>query len=319
MQHEGRTHRLAAAPHTVHTGFFDGAIPPVLRIASGDTVNLSTMMLMEDQLRGGMTVDELLALRQAYADRKLGGHTLTGPIFVAGAEAGDVLEIRIGRLVPVEFGVNYHLPGHMGIGGLPEDFPDGHIATFRLDRERWETVFGPGITLPLAPFLGVMGVAPRPGERRPAAVPDYFGGNIDNKELREGTSLFLPVSVPGALFSAGDAHAAQGDGEINVTAIETALEEAVLQFVVRKDMRLERPLAETPTHWITMGFHPDLDEAARMALRDAIRFLVDVKGLDSADAYAFASVAVDLHVTQIVDTNKGIHAMIPKRVFGEDG
>jgi len=315
MQHRGTTHRLAATPQTVHTGFFDSTIPPVLTIASGDTVNLSTMMLMDGQLRGGMTFEDLLALRQGYADRKMGGHTLTGPIFVTGAGPGDVLEIRIGKLVPVEFGVNYHLPGHMGIGGLPEDFAHGQIKTFRLDREHRETAFAPGITLPLAPFLGVMGVAPRPGERRPAAVPDYFGGTIDNKELREGATLFLPVSVPGALFSAGDAHAVQGDGEVNVTAIETALEEALLQFVVRKDMRLERPLAETPTHWITMGFHPDLDEAAKIALRDAIRFLVDVKGLASEEAYAFASVAVDLRVTQIVDTNKGIHAMIPKRVF----
>jgi acetamidase/formamidase len=306
---------LVATSQTVHTGFFDCSIAPVLTIESGDTVNLSTMMLMDGQLRGGMTFEELLALRQGYADRKVGGHTLTGPIFVAGAEPGDVLEIRIGKLVPVEFGVNYHLPGHLGMGGLPEDFPRGHIKTFRLDRKRWETAFAPGIALPLAPFLGVMGVAPRPGERRPAALPDYFGGNIDNKELREGATLFLPVSVSGALFSAGDAHAVQGDGEVNVTAIETALEEAVLQFVVRKDMRLERPLAETPTHWITMGFHPDLDEAAKIALRDAIRFLVYVKGMASDEAYAFASVAVDLRVTQIVDTNKGIHAMIPKRVF----
>jgi acetamidase/formamidase len=319
MQRSGRAHRLVATPQTVHTGFFDSTIAPVLTIESGDTVNLSTMMLMDGQLRGGMTFEELLALRRGYVDRKVGGHTLTGPIFVVGAEPGDVLEVRIGRLVPVDFGVNYHLPGHMGIGGLPEDFPTGRIKTFELDRERLETVFAPGVMLPLAPFLGVMGVAPKPGERRPAAIPDYFGGNIDNKELKEGASLFLPVSVRGALFSAGDAHAVQGDGEVNVTAIETALEEAVLQFIVRKDMRLQRPLAETPTHWITMGFHPDLDEAAKMALRDAIRFLVEVKGLAPDEAYAFASVAVDLHVTQIVDTNKGIHAMIPKGVFRQEG
>ena len=318
MQQGGKLHRLVATPRTVHTGFFDSGIPPVLTIESGDTVNFSTMMLMDDQLRGGMTFEELLALRQGYADRKVGGHTLTGPIFVAGAEPGDVLEIRIGKLVPIEFGVNYHLPGHMGIGGLPEDFPRGHFRSFRLDKERWETVFAPGIVLPLAPFLGVMGVAPKPGERMPAAIPSYFGGNIDNKELREGATLFLPVSVPGALFSAGDAHAAQGDGEVNVTAIETALEEAVLQFVVRKDMRLERPVAETPSHWITMGFDPDLDEAAKMALRDAIRFLVEGKGFAPDEAYAFASVAVDLRVTQIVDTNKGIHAMIPKRPFRQE-
>jgi acetamidase/formamidase len=318
MQPGGKTHRLVATPQTVHTGFFDSSIPPVLTIESGDTVNLSTMMLMDGQLRGGMTFEELFALRQGYADRKIGGHTLTGPIFVTGADPGDVLEIRIGKLVPVEFGVNYHLPGHLGIGGLPEDFPRGHIKTFRLDRKRWETTFARGIALPLAPFLGVMGVAPRPGERMPAAIPGYFGGNIDNKELREGATFFLPVNVPGALFSAGDAHAAQGDGEVNVTAIETALEEAVLQFVVRKDMRLERPLAETPSHWITMGFDPDLDEAAKMALREAIRFLVEVKGFTSDEAYAFASVAVDLRVTQIVDTNKGVHAMIPKRPLRQE-
>ncbi len=315
MQRTGKTHRLYATPQTVHTGFFDSTIPPVLTIASGDTVNLSTMMLMDGQLRGGMTFEELLALRQGYVDRKVGGHTLTGPIFVAGAEPGDVLEIRIGTLVPVECGVNYHLPGHLGIGGLPEDFPRGQFKTFRLDRTRQETAFAPGITVPLAPFLGAMGVAPRPGERMPAAIPGYFGGNIDNKELREGATLFLPVSVPGALFSAGDAHAAQGDGEVNVTAIETALEEAVLGFVVRKDMRLERPRAETSTHWITMGFDPDLDEAAKIALRDAIRLLAEVKGLTPDDAYALASLAVDLRVTQIVDTNKGVHAMIPKNLF----
>ena len=318
MQPAGKTHRLAATPQTVHTGFFDSSIPPVLTIQSGDTVNFSTMMLMDDQLRGGMTFEELLALRQGYADRKVGGHTLTGPIFVVGAAPGDVLEIRIGSLMPIEFGVNYHLPGYLGIGGLPEDFPHGHIKTFQLDRKRRETVFAPGVILPLAPFLGVMGVAPKPGERMPAAIPGYFGGNIDNKELQEGATLFLPVSAPGALFSAGDAHAAQGDGEVNVTAIETALEEAVLQFVVRKDMQLERPLAETPSHWIAMGFDPDLDEAAKMALRDAIRFLVENKGFAPDEAYAFASVAVDLRVTQIVDTNKGVHAMIPKRVFGWD-
>lgn len=315
MQHAGKTHRLLATPQTVHTGFFDSTIPPVLTIASGDTVNLSTMMLMDNQLRGGMSFEELLALRQNYAERKVGGHTLTGPIFVTGAEPGDALEIRIGRLIPIEFGVNYHLPGHMGIGGLPEDFPRGQFKTFRLDRTRHETAFAPGITVPLAPFLGAMGVAPRPGERMPAAIPGYFGGNIDNKELREGATLFLPVSVPGALFSAGDAHAAQGDGEVNVTAIETALEEAVLGFVVRKGLRLERPRAETPTHWITMGFDPDLDEAAKIALRDAIRLLVEVKGLTPDDAYALASLAVDLRVTQIVDTNKGVHAMIPKNLF----
>jgi acetamidase/formamidase len=317
MVQGGKIHILKATPQTVHTGFFDAAIPPVLKIDSGDRVNLSTMMLMDGQLRGGMTFGELLAKRQDYTDRGMGSHTLTGPIFIRGAEAGDVLEARIEKLVPAGWGVNYHYPARMNIGGLPEDFPEGQIKTLQLDVQKMETTFAPGVVIPLRPFMGVMGVAPRPGEKRPAAVPDYFGGNMDNKELVAGTTLFLPVQVPGALFSTGDAHAVQGDGEVNVTAIETAMEEAVFQFVVRKDMKLDRPRAETPTHWITMGFHQDLDEAAKIALRDAIKFISATKGMTLDDAYALSSLAVDLRVTQIVDGNKGIHAMIPKAIFKE--
>jgi acetamidase/formamidase len=317
MVQGGKIHLLKATPQTVHTGFFDAAIPPVLKIDSGDRVNLSTMMLMDGQLRGGMTFEELLAKRQDYTGRGMGSHTLTGPIFVRGAGAGDVLEARIEKLVPAGWGVNYHYPARMNIGGLPEDFPEGQIKTLRLDIQKMETTFAPGVVIPLRPFMGVMGVAPMPGEKRPAAVPDYFGGNMDNKELVAGTTLFLPVQVPGALFSTGDAHAVQGDGEVNVTAIETAMEEAVFQFVVRKDMKLDRPRAETPTHWITMGFHQDLDEAAKIALRDAIKFISATKGMTLDDAYALSSLAVDLRVTQIVDGNKGIHAMIPKAIFKE--
>ena len=315
MVFEGKMHTLKATPQTVHTGFFDAAIPPVLKIESGDRVNLSTLMLMDGQLRRGMTLEELLAKRQTYTDRKMGSHTLTGPIFVHGAEPGDALEVRIEKLVPANWGVNYHYPARINMGGLPEDFPGGQIKTLPLDAQKMETAFAPGVIIPLRPFMGVMGVAPKPGEKRPAAVPDYFGGNMDNKELVAGTSLYLPVQVAGALFSTGDAHAVQGDGEVNVTAIETAMEEAVFQFVVRKDMKLERPMAETPTHWITMGFHQDLDEAVKIALRDAIRFISQTKGLTPDDAYALSSLAVDLRVTQIVDGNKGIHAMIPKAIF----
>jgi acetamidase/formamidase len=273
------------------------------------------MMLMDGRLRCGMSLEELIAARRYYVERRLGPHTLTGPIFIQGAEPGDVLEVRIQKFLLADGGVNYHFPGEMGIGGLPEDFPDGQMKSFKLDLERMETIFSRGIVLPLKPFFGVMGVAPRPGEKRTSSVPDYFGGNIDNKELVAGTTLFLPVQVPGALFSAGDAHAVQGDGEVDVTAIETAMDEAVLEFFVRKDLKLERPMAETPTHWITMGFHPDLDEAVKIALRDAIRFLSKSRGLTQDDAYALSSLAVDLRVTQIVDGNKGIHAMIPKTIF----
>ena len=315
MNTGNRTHRLIASPKTVHTGFFDAALPPVLTIESGDTVVMNSLMLLDGQLHGGMTLEEVMVARQKYVDRQIGAHTLTGPIYIKGAEAGDVLEIRIQKLILADSGVNYHFPGRLGLGGLPEDFPDGQIKTFKLDLEKMETTFAPGVVLPLKPFFGVMGVAPRWGEKRSSSIPDYFGGNIDNKELVEGTTLFLPVNVPGALFSAGDAHAVQGDGEVNITAIETAMTEAVLQFFVRKDMRIERPMAETATHWITMAFHKDLDEAVKIALRDAIQFLSASKGLTRDDAYALCSLAVDLRVTQIVDGNKGIHAMIPKAIF----
>ncbi len=315
MSQGGKTLSLKATPQTVHTGFFDATIPPVLTINSGDTVSLSTMMLMDGQLRCGMTMEELFAKRQSYVDRKVGPHTLTGPIFVKGAEPGDVLEIKIQKLVPASCGVNYHMPGKMNLGGLPEDFAAGQFKTLQHDLQKMETAFGPGIVIPLKPFLGVMGVAPKPGEKRPAAVPDYFGGNMDNKELVAGTTLYLPVNAPGALFSTGDAHAVQGDGEVNVTASETAMEEAVLQFVVRKDMKLERPMVETPTHWIATGYHKDLNEAVKIALRDTIQFLSKNKGLTADDAYALSSLAVDLRVTQIVDGNKGIHTMIPKAIF----
>jgi acetamidase/formamidase len=262
-----------------------------------------------------MTLEELVTTRQGYIDRKVGPHTLTGPIFVRGAEPGDALEVRIKKLVPANCGVNYHFPARMNIGGLPEDFPVGQFKTLKLDVKNMKTTFAPGVVIPLKPFFGVMGVAPKPGEKRPAAVPDYFGANMDNKELVAGTTLYLPVNVPGGLFSAGDAHAAQGDGEVNVTAIETAMKEAVLQFIARKDMKIERPMAETRTHWITMGFHKDLNEAVKIALRDAIQFISKTKGLTPDDAYSLASMTVDLRVTQIVDGNKGIHAMIPKAIF----
>ena len=315
MAQNGKTYKLVASLQTCHTGFFDGTIPPVLTVASGDTVIMNSMMLMDGQLRCGMTLEELIAIRQTYNDRQVGPHTLTGPIFVKGAEPGNVLEVRIKKLVPANCGVNYHFPGKMNIGGLPQDFPDGQFRTLKLDTKNMKTTFARRVVIPLKPFFGVMGVAPKPGEKRPAAEPDYFGANMDNKELVAGTKLYLPVNVPGGLFSAGDAHAVQGDGEVNVTAIETAMKEAVLQFVVRKDMKIERPMAETKAHWITMGFHRDLDEAAKIALRDAIYFLSKTKGLTPDDAYSLASMTVDLRVTQIVDRNKGIHAMIPKSIF----
>ncbi len=311
----GKLHALAATPDTVHMGFFDNSLTPVLRIHSGDTVSVETMMLMGGRLRGDLSMEELMGLRGRYRGETRSAHTLTGPIYVEGARPGDVLEVRVLRLVTYPHGVHYVVPGVAGAGTLPEEFLDGHLMDFQLDSAKGAVPFGHGIELPLRPFLGVMGVAPAEAGELNANAPGPNGGNIDLKELVAGTTLYLPVFVPGALFSTGDAHALQGDGEVSGTALETAMKEARLQFVVRRDLKLELPMAETPTHWITMGFHPDLDEAARIALRGAVDWLAHTRGLSRLDAYSLCCLAVDMRITQLVDGNKGVHAMIPKNIF----
>lgn len=310
-----KTHILPATDENVFTGYFDNSVPPVLTISSGDTVELATQMLNDDRLQPGLTLADLLKIREEYYNRQRTSHTLTGPIYISGAAPGNVLEVRILELVPRPYAVNYILPEQCKAGTLPEDFPHGQIKDFVLDLPSMTTDFSPGITIPLRPFMGVMGVAPGKPGRHSTAPPDEFGGNIDCNELVAGTTLYLPVFVPGALFVTGDAHAAQGNGEVCLTALETAVDKAVFQFVVHKDRTLSRPLAETPTHWITFGFHPDLNEAAKIALRDMVTFLSEHKGLTRLDAYSLSSIAADLRVTQLVDGNKGIHAMMPKTIF----
>ena len=311
---DDKVYDLPATPETVHTGFYDHSLPPVLTIHSGDTVVFETMNLYDNRFRRGMTFEKLEKMRQAYAEQKIGPHTLTGPVYIEGAGPGDVLEIRIKRIIPGNYGYNVIHPGRGG--ALPEDFPEGRIKDFDLDWTNQQTVFAPGILLPLRPFLGSMGVAPKEPGKCHSGPPMSFGGNIDCKELVEGATLYLPIQVQGALFSCGDAHAVQGDGEVCLTALETALTEARLQFFVRKDMAdLEYPMFETSTHWGAMGFHEDLDDAVKIALRGMIKFLVSAKKMDSYEAYSLCSLQVDLRVTQVVDGNKGIHAMMPKSIF----
>jgi acetamidase/formamidase len=311
----GKVHKFVATPENVHNGMLESTIPPALTINSGDTVVFNSLMLLEGKLKGGMTIDEILALRKEVLDRGNGAYALTGPFFVNGAEPGDVLEIRIKKIVPGDYGITYNYPGDMKRGALPEYVTEGWSKTLYYSKDKKTAEFMPGIVIPLKPFFGTMALSPRPGEKKNSAVPDYFAGNMDNKELVAGTTLFVPVSAKGALFMAGDAHGAQGDGEVSITAIETYIKEAVFQFIVRKDMKLERPMAETPTHWILTSYHPSLDEALKIALKDAIDFLVAKKGLTKNEAYALCSLAVDFRITQVVDGNKGVHAMIPKSIF----
>jgi acetamidase/formamidase len=246
-------------------------------------------------------------------DKGPGGHILTGPIFVEGAEPGDVLEVR---LLSIDLAIPYAYNGFRpGRGFLPDDFPYARMKIVPLDRKRMVGLFAPGIEIPLHPFFGSMGVAPPEAVGRIDSAPPWIhGGNLDNKELVAGTTLYIPIHAKGALFEIGDGHAGQGNGEVDITALETSLVGSV-QLIDRKDMHLRWPRAETSTHFITMGLHEDLTEATKMALREMIDFLVSEKHLSRDDAYMLASVAADLSITELVDGNKGVHAMIPKAIF----
>jgi acetamidase/formamidase len=241
------------------------------------------------------------------------GHYLTGPIYIEGAEPGDVLEVQIRKIRP---SIPYAYNGMGKNGVLADQFPQGGSRVIPLDLKRNVALFAPGIELPLHPFFGSMGVAPPESIGRISSTPPgKHAGNLDNHELVEGTTLYIPVATKGALFEVGDGHGGQGDGEVDQTALETSLV-GEFRFVVRKDMKLEWPRAETPTHWIAMGLDEDLNKAVRLATEEAVSFLMEKKGMSRADAYTLVSVAVDLHVTQLVDQVKGVHAMIPKSILG---
>jgi len=233
---------------------------------------------------------------------------------VEGAEPGDVLEVRILKIkLSIPYAYNSFSP-RSGVLG-PEDFEKGRMKIIPLDAGRNVARFAGNIEIPLRPFFGSMGVAPPESAGRiGSAPPGIHAGNLDNKDLVVGTKLFIPVHAPGALFEVGDGHAGQGNGEVDITALETSLV-GTFQFVVRKDMHLKWPRGETPTHWIAMGLDPDLDQATIHAVREAIDFLVAEKHLSREDAYALCSVAVDFNITQAVDGTKGVHAMIPKSLF----
>jgi acetamidase/formamidase len=315
----GRTHPLKATPKTVAWGYYDAKATPVLRISSGDVVEVQTLItnsptgLERAFVPPGQVEQALRDVFKEVTDKGPGGHILTGPIHVEGAEPGDTLEVRIRS---VKLAIPYSYNGFSPRGGfLPEDFPRSKTKIVPLDEKRMVGRFAEGVEIPLRPFFGSMGVAPPESAGRVSSVPPgVHAGNLDNKELVAGTTLFIPVHAKGALFAVGDGHAAQGDGEIDITALETSLT-GTLQFVVRKDLHLKWPRAETPTHFIVMGLDKDLTQAAKLAAREAIDFLTTEKQLSPDEAYALASVAVDFRITQVVDGTKGVHGMIPKAIF----
>ena len=310
-----KSHHLTASVEHCHWGWFEAALPPVLRVASGDRVVIDSVSGGPDALPpAGFHVPPELHDIHARSARPMPGHILTGPVFVDGAEPGDTLEVRIVDVkLRQDWGYNVIRPL---AGTLPADFDDtSRLINIPLDAKTMKGRLPWGLDLPLHPFFGVMGVAPPPRWGRISSiVPRAHGGNIDNKELGPGTSLHLPVHVPGALFSCGDGHAAQGDGEVCTTAIETALT-GTFELIVHKNTSLAYPRGETATHWITMGMDPDLDQCMAMALRDMIELLGEKAGLSCADAYTLCSLAVDFRITQTVNVHRGVHAMVAKALL----
>jgi acetamidase/formamidase len=258
--------------------------------------------------------DPLAAIHQAEPPR-LGPHILTGPVAVRGAEPGDMLEIRIDQ---IELGADWGFCGHRPLAGtLPEDFPDRFLSHIPVDRAANTCTLPWGTVLPLSPFFGVMGVAPRPEYGALSTKePREHGGNLDNKELGAGSTLFLPVFVEGARFSAGDGHGVQGDGEVCINALEMCLT-GTFTLVLHKgggprSPLLRYPRGETATHYISMGMNEDLDLAMKQALREMIAFICARANLSRDQAYQFCSLAVDFHVTQTVNGEKGVHGMLRK-------
>ncbi|HEX3503969.1 MAG TPA: acetamidase/formamidase family protein [Xanthobacteraceae bacterium] len=315
-----KTHHLEAGANTVHWGFFDAALKPLMTVEPGDTVVISSVSGAPWQIPpagSGLTVPTALTDVHAKVPQKLGPHMMTGPVAVRGAKAGQVLEVRIKAIeLGYDWGYNFSRPL---FGALPDDFERTHLIHIPLDRERMVGRLPWGLELPLKPFFGVMAVAPPSGWGAIASPPPRRnGGNMDNKELVAGTTLYLPIHVDGALFSVGDGHGVQGDGEVCVTAIETGLI-GTFELHLRDDLKLEWPMAETPTHVLTMAFDPDLDSAVVIALRDMIKLICARTGILREEAYTLCSLAADLRVTQVVNGSKGIHLMLDKELLQKSG
>ena len=315
-----RTHRLEVTPATVAYGYYWAQAAPVLRIASGDIIDVDTLLTNSPTglARAGVPDAKIQSslkaiVQEVTGDRKgPGGHILTGPVFVEGAEPGDVLEVKI---LSIDLAIDY---GYNGCSGyLPDNCEkDAPAKIIQLNKQKMTAEFEPGIVLPLHPFFGSMGVAPAPEAGRVSSVPPgRHAGNLDNRELVAGSTLYIPIFAKGALFEIGDGHVAQGDGEVDQTAIETSLR-ARIQLTVRKDMKLTWPRAETATDYISMATDPDLATATRGAIQEMIDFLVSEKKLTRHLAYQLTSIAGNVAITQLVDKpNLGVHVRLPKSIF----
>lgn len=315
-----KTYELKASPENIHWGYFSAELEPVIRVNPGDIVIIEDVPRLDpiDMEKWGIPAEEMSeGYRRIYrevTDKGPGPHIMVGPVYINGAEPGDVLEVRI---LEVELAYTFGYSRLSSRGGtLPGEF-ERWERILRIDLENKTTQAAERVVIPMNhPFFGSMGVAPAAAAGRISTVPPgNYAGNLDNKDLGAGSILYIPVHTKGALFSAGDGHGVQGHGEVSINALETGLR-GRFQFFVRKDMKLKWPRAETPTHWMVMGLHEDLDEAMKIAVRETIDFIVEsFPHLDRNEAFMLASLAVDYHVTQNVDRTKGIHGMIPKDIF----
>ena len=303
-----KLHLLPATLETTQWGWFDNAQPPVLRINAGDTVALETMMHSHNQVVPGTTIEQIKKLRTDYPGR--GPHTVTGPIYVEGAEPGDVLKVTINRIVPRAYAANFNVPGMFG--EFPKDYSDGQVKYLYLDWDKKVTEFLPGVVIPLRPFPGTLGVARKEPGRYSSVPPGEYAGNLDIRDLVEGTALYVPVFVRGALLWSGDSHAGQGNGEVNLTAVETAYKELNLTVEVIKGQPLDFPRIETPRSWITIGLDQDLNRAWEQAKAQTIKLLAEQRKLAPAQAANLMVQTSDCRISQVVNIKKGIHCLSPK-------
>ncbi len=329
--HAAHHYSLPATPENVQWGWYDPNEKPRLVVNSGDTISIETISHSLGQIKPGADMDEIVKLRKENDGG--GPHSITGPIYVSEAEPGDTLEVRILKIVPKKDAFNFNLPGKdfPTVGLLASEFPEGFVRYYKLDLAKMQTEFKPGIVIDLQPFPGTFAAGVDPNEpdakagpairdakgRTSTLRPWKNGSNMDLNELQAGSTLYLPVFLKGALIWTGDSHCRQGNGEVNLTALECAYREIEIQPIVRKDLKTEWPWAETKTHWIFMGYDEDLNQAMKIAVRQTVHWLAtqQIVPMSREEAYALTSMVGDCRVTQVVDIRKGVHCMIPKRVF----
>ncbi len=324
-QGTGREHRVESTSATVRLGVLDATLPNIVEIDPGDTIVYpDTWTHFLNRMQPGVSIQQLGQWRRENPGK--GPHSIVGPVGVRGARPGDMLSVKFLKLTPLDWGANFNNPAELRTGALPDEFPNGQVKYIQIDNAQKTVKFSPQITLPIGPFQGTFGVAPLDspdlvGRVSPGVVssvpPGQHAGNLDLREQQEGSTLYIPVWQPGAKIYTGDTHALQGDGEVNLTALESAMREVRVQVNLHSQPGWQWPYAETATHWIAIGTHRDLNEAFRIALRNGIELLSLKAGLTRLDAYSLMSLAASFRITQVVDINQGVHAMIPKSIFAE--